>query len=179
MSIQYLAFSIWLMSLSIMTTKPIHIANAGLSYFSWLNNIHIYIYINLTYSFIHWCTLRTLPYLGCCEKYCNKHGSRGCHHWHHRMASLTQRTWVWANSGRWWMTGEPGMLQSMGLQRVGHDLAAKQQNMGVQTYFWYLVFISFGNILQNGMAGSYGSFIFNLWRISTLFFIVVVPNIHI
>ena len=32
------------MSLSIMTTKPIHIANAGLSYFSWLNNIHIYIY---------------------------------------------------------------------------------------------------------------------------------------
>ena len=33
------------------------------------------------------------------------------------------------------MTGEPGMLQSMGLQRVGHDLAAKQQNMGVQPSF--------------------------------------------
>ena len=37
------------------------------------------------------------------------------------VASLTQWTWVWANSGRWWRTGEPGMLQSMGLQRDGHD----------------------------------------------------------
>ena len=26
------------------------------------------------------------------------------------MASLTQRTWVWASSGRWWRTGKPGML---------------------------------------------------------------------
>ena len=42
------------MSLSIMTTKPIHIANAGLSYFSWLNNIHIYIYMNShTHTYIY------------------------------------------------------------------------------------------------------------------------------
>ena len=32
------------------------------------------------------------------------------------MASLTQWTWVWANSRRWWRTGKPGVLQSMGLQ---------------------------------------------------------------
>ena len=32
------------------------------------------------------------------------------------MASLTQWTWVWANSGSWWWTGRPGVLQSMGLQ---------------------------------------------------------------
>ena len=31
-------------------------------------------------------------------------------------ASLTQWTWVWASSGRWWWTGRPGLLQSMGLQ---------------------------------------------------------------
>ena len=37
------------------------------------------------------------------------------------MASLTQWTWVWVNSGSWWWTGRPGMLQSMGSQRVGHD----------------------------------------------------------
>ena len=37
------------------------------------------------------------------------------------MASPTQRTWVWASSGRWWRTGKPGMLQSMGLQRIGYD----------------------------------------------------------
>ena len=30
-------------------------------------------------------------------------------------------TWVWVNSGSWWWTGRPGMLQSMGSQRVGHD----------------------------------------------------------
>ena len=29
--------------------------------------------------------------------------------------------WVWASSRGWWWTGKPGMLQSTGSQRVGHD----------------------------------------------------------
>ena len=29
--------------------------------------------------------------------------------------------------GSWWWTGKPGVLQSMGLQRVGHDWATEQQ----------------------------------------------------
>ena len=37
------------------------------------------------------------------------------------LALLTQWTWVWANSGSSWRTGNPGMLQFMGSQRVGHD----------------------------------------------------------
>ena len=37
------------------------------------------------------------------------------------MASLTQWTWVWVNSGSWWWTGRPGVLRFMGSQRVGHD----------------------------------------------------------
>ena len=37
------------------------------------------------------------------------------------VASLTGWTWVWASSGSWWWTGKPGMVQSMGSQRVGHD----------------------------------------------------------
>ena len=41
--------------------------------------------------------------------------------WEGWMASLTQRTWVWVNSGSWWWTGRPGMLWFMGSQRVGHD----------------------------------------------------------
>ena len=41
--------------------------------------------------------------------------------WDGWMASTTQWTWVWANSGRWWRTGKPSVLQSMGSQRVGHD----------------------------------------------------------
>ena len=34
-------------------------------------------------------------------------------------------TWVWARSRSWWRTEKPGMLQSMGLQRVGHDWATE------------------------------------------------------
>ena len=41
--------------------------------------------------------------------------------WDGWMASRTQWTWVWVNSGSWWWTGRPGMLQFMGSQRVGHD----------------------------------------------------------
>ena len=37
------------------------------------------------------------------------------------MASPTRWTWIWVNSGSWWWTGKPGVLQSMGSQRVGHD----------------------------------------------------------
>ena len=41
--------------------------------------------------------------------------------WDSWMASLTQWTWVWASSGSWWWMGKPGVLQSMGLQRVRHN----------------------------------------------------------
>ena len=39
------------------------------------------------------------------------------------MASPTQWICVWINSGSWWWTGRPGVLQSMGLQWVGHNWA--------------------------------------------------------
>ena len=45
--------------------------------------------------------------------------------WDGWMASLTQWTWVWEGSRHWWRTGQPGVLQSMGSQRVGHDWASK------------------------------------------------------
>jgi len=41
------------------------------------------------------------------------------------MASLTQWTWVWVNSGSWWWTGRPGVLRFMGSQRVGHNWATE------------------------------------------------------
>ena len=37
------------------------------------------------------------------------------------MASLTRWKWIWASSRRWRITGKPGMLPSMGLQRFGND----------------------------------------------------------
>ena len=39
--------------------------------------------------------------------------------------SLTWWTWVWVGSRSWWWTGKPGMLQSMGSQRVGHEWVTK------------------------------------------------------
>ena len=45
--------------------------------------------------------------------------------WDGWMASLTQWTWVWVDSGSWWWTGRPGVLQFMGSQRVGHDWATE------------------------------------------------------
>ena len=47
-----------------------------------------------------------------------RRGDRGWDGW---MASLSQWTWVWVNSGSCCWTGNPGMLQSMGSQRVSHD----------------------------------------------------------
>ena len=41
------------------------------------------------------------------------------------MASLTQWTWVWGNSGGWQWTMRPGILRSMGSQRVRHDWATE------------------------------------------------------
>ena len=43
------------------------------------------------------------------------------------MASLTQWIWVSAKPKRWYRTGKTGMLQSIGLQRVGHDWVTEQQ----------------------------------------------------
>ena len=37
------------------------------------------------------------------------------------MVSPTWLTWVCISSGSWWWTGNRGMLQSMGVQRVRHD----------------------------------------------------------
>ena len=45
--------------------------------------------------------------------------------WDGWMVSLAQWTWVWASSRSWWWTGKPGMLHSMGLQRIRHDWVTK------------------------------------------------------
>ena len=51
-----------------------------------------------------------------------KGDNRGWDGW---MPSPPWWTWVWVNSGSWWWTGRPGVLQLMGLQRVGHDWATE------------------------------------------------------
>ena len=50
-----------------------------------------------------------------------KGGSRGWFGW--TASPPTQWSWVWANSGRQWRTGKPGMLRSTGSQTVRHDFS--------------------------------------------------------
>ena len=52
--------------------------------------------------------------------------------WDGWMASPTQWTCLWAGSGSWWWAGRPGMLQSMGSQRVGHNWVTEPMS------FWYV-----------------------------------------
>ena len=51
----------------------------------------------------------------------------GWHHWHdgHEFEQA---------SGKWWRTGKAGVLQSMGSQRVRHDLATEWQKSDISEY---------------------------------------------
>ena len=69
--------------------------------------------------------------------------------WDGWMASPTQWTWVWANSGRSWRTGKPAMLQSMGWQRVRHDLATEQQMHRSYWFYTMMSSISLGTFLAS------------------------------
>ena len=75
--------------------------------------------------FGHWCEELThwkRPW--CWERL--KAGEGNDRGWDGWMESPTQWIRVWANSRRWWKTGKPGVLQSMGSQRVRQDLVTEQ-----------------------------------------------------
>ena len=79
-------------------------------YWNWNSNSVATWWVELTHLKRPWCQERL------------KVGGEGDdREWDGWMASLTQWTWVWVNSGSWWWTGRPRVLQSMGSQRVRHD----------------------------------------------------------
>ena len=55
--------------------------------------------------------------------------------WNGWMASRTQWTWVWVGSGSWWLTGKPGVLQSMVWQGFGKEWAT-ELNWGIWIILW-------------------------------------------
>ena len=72
--------------------------------------------------------------------------------WDGWMASPTQWTWVWVNSRSWWWTGRPGMLQSMGSQRVEHDWVT-ELNWTNSLIIWYVLAEGMGAPLWLAMGG--------------------------
>ena len=60
-----------------------------------------------------------------CQERLKARGEGDKRGWDGWMASPTWWTWVWASSRSWWWTGKPGVLRSMGSQRVGHKWATE------------------------------------------------------
>ena len=78
-----------------------------------------------------------LPSCGCWERL--KAGGEGDDRgWNGWMASPTQWTWVWVNSRSWWWAGRPGVLQSMGSQRVGLNWATQLNWTELSQASWIL-----------------------------------------
>ena len=84
----------------------------SLEYWSWSWNVS---------TLATWCKELTHLKRPWCWKRLKAGGEGDDRGWDGWMASLTQWTWVWVNSESWWWTGKPGMLQSMGSQRVWHN----------------------------------------------------------
>ena len=63
----------------------------------------------------------------CCWERLRAGGEEDDRGWDGWMASPTQCTRVWVDSGRCWRTGKLGMLQCMGSWRVRHDLVTEQE----------------------------------------------------
>ena len=68
-----------------------------------------------------WCEELTHGKKPWCWKRLKAGGEEDDRAWDGWMASLTWWTRVWVNSMSWWWAGRTGVLQSVGLQRVGHD----------------------------------------------------------
>ena len=74
------------------------------------------------------------------------------------MASRTWWTWIWAISGSWWWTRKPGMLQSMGWQRVRHEWATELNWILKQQYkCHYCILKAFTINRKNNRLGKWRS----------------------
>ena len=98
---------------------------------SWNSNTLATSYKELTHWKRPWCWERL--------RAGGKGDDRGWDGW---MASMTHWTWVWVDSGSWWWTGRPGMLQFMGSQRVGHNWATELNWTDTVLVFFFLAYFT-------------------------------------
>ena len=74
--------------------------------------------------------------------------------WDGWMASPTRCTWVWVNSGSWWWTGRPGVLQVMGSQRVAHNWVT-ELNIMTKALFQPALLSWYPSVLLHRLKTSY------------------------
>ena len=86
--------------------------------------------------------------------------------WDGWMASPTQWTWVWVSFGSWWWTGKPGVLLSMGSQRVGHDWATDLQYACLENPMdrgtWWVTFQGSQSVNHHWATNTF-TFFFHIW----------------
>ena len=70
-----------------------------------------------------------------------KAGEKDDRGWDSWMASQTQWMWVWVKSGSWWWTGKPGVLKSMGSQRVRHHWVTELNLHIVKSIYWRCIVV--------------------------------------
>ena len=90
----------------------------------WMSLERLILTLNLQY-FGHWWEQLTHWKIPWCWEGLQAEGEEGIRGSDGWMASLRQWTWTLWNYERWWGTSRPGMLQSMGSQRVGHNWVTK------------------------------------------------------
>ena len=92
----------------------------------YLSHVHLFcdFSVQTHYSLLSWgvkFSLLTFLYWPWCWERLRAGGEGGDRGWNGWMASPTQCTQIWVDSGSWQWKGRPGVLQSTGSQRVGHD----------------------------------------------------------
>ena len=94
------------------------------------------------------------------------------------MASPAWWTWVWVNSRSWCLTRRPGVLQSMGSQRVGHNWATElkfaehNQGFGIANKVEIDVFLEVSCFFDNPMdvgnlisgSSAFSKYKLNIWK---------------
>ena len=81
--------------------------------------------------------------------------------WDGWMASPMWWTWVWVRSRSWWWTGKPGVLQSTGLQKGGHDWMTELN--------WGHLRSALGWILDVSLLKNQSSSVSQCWNTRTIF----------
>ena len=129
-------------------------------YWSWNSNTLATWYAELTHLKRPWCWERL--------RAGGEGDDRGWDSW---MASLTQWTWVWVNSGSWRWTGKPGVLQSMGSQRVEHDWATElswtEACIQKSPPFYYMTLEKFTCVNMSSLFGKWDTYFHGfLWEVN-------------
>ena len=89
--------------------------------------------------------------------------------WDGWRASPTRWTWAWVNSGSWWWTGRPGVMQFMGSQRVGYDWATELTDWLTTSSnsqkLYYIKLFHKGNMRGKNSSSPVSPIIFHLTRL--------------